>query len=199
MTIHVRIIKLNKMKNQTINKQINKMSKRLLIIAIAIFGFGVFNSSAQTSKIGHVDYAKVLEDLPTKIKADADLQVYLADGQKTVADMQAQLEKDYAAYMAEQADLSPLIKEMKEKALQEQQQLLQYKQESLENDLKILNERLYKPLEENLSKAVKTVADIHKLNYILEASSLLYVNGGIDLTKEVKTELLKLETARVAK
>jgi len=187
------------MKNQSINKQVNKMSKRLLIIAIAIFGFGVFNSQAQTSKIGHVDYAKVLDSLPTKIKADADLQVYLADGQKTVADMQAQLEKDYQTYMSEQEILSPLIKEMKEKALQEQQQLLQYKQESLEADLKVLNQRLYKPLEDNLTKAVKTVADKHKLNYILEASSLLYVNGGIDLTKEVKAEILKLEAARVAK
>ena len=175
------------------------MSKKLLIIAIAIFGFGTFNSTAQNVKIGHVDYAKVLDSLPTKIQADRDLQIALTDGQKTVADMQAQLEKDYQAYMAEQADLSPLIKEMKEKSLQEQQQLLQYKQETLENDLKILNKRLYEPLEKNLTEAVKTVADKNKLNYILEASSLLYVNGGMDLTKEVKAELKKLEAARVAK
>jgi len=46
------------MKNQIINKQVNKMSKRLLIIAIAIFGFGAFNAQAQSTKLGHVDYAK---------------------------------------------------------------------------------------------------------------------------------------------
>jgi len=63
----------------------------------------------------------------------------------------------------------------------------------------VLNQRLYQPLEENLTKAVKTVADKNKLNYILEASGLLYVNGGLDLTKEVKAELRKLEAARVAK
>lgn len=187
------------MKNKSINKQANKMSKRLLIIAIAIFGFGVFNSQAQTAKLGHVDYAKVLDSLPTKVAADADIQTFLADGQKTIADMQAQLEKDYGVYMAEQEGLSPLIREMKEKSLQEQQQLLQYKQESLEADLKVLNERLYKPLEKNLSKAVKAVADKNKLNYILEASSLLYVNGGLDLTQEVKAELRKLEAVRVSK
>ena len=186
------------MKNQSINKQVNKMSKRLLIIAIAIFGFGVFNSQAQSVKIGHVDYVKVLDSLPTKMQADSDMQIFLADGQKTIADMEAQLQNDYEVYMTEQETLSPLIREMKEKAIQEQQQLLQYKKESLEADLKILNERLYTPLEANLTKAVKLIADKNKLTYVLEASGLLYVNGGLDLTKEVKTELKKLEAVRMA-
>jgi outer membrane protein len=186
------------MKNQSINKQVNKMSKRLLIIAIAIFGFGVFNSQAQTSKIGHVDYAKVLDGLPTKVKADEELQIFLTDGKKTLADMQAQLETDYAAYLAEQEGMSAILREMKEKALNEQNQILEMKKQTLESDLSVYNERLYGPLEANLTKAVKIVADKHKLNYILEANSVLYVNGGTDLTQEVKNELRKLETARMA-
>lgn len=187
------------MKNQSINKQVNKMSKRLLIIAIAILGFGVFNSQAQTAKIGHVDYAKVLDSLPTKLAADADLQAFLTDGQRTVAELQAQLEKDYQAYMTEQENLSPIIREMKEKALQEQQQILQLKQESLEADLKVLNGRLYNALEANLLKAIEIVADKNKLTYVLEASGLLYVNGGVDLTEDVRAELKILEAERMAK
>ena len=186
------------MKNKSINKQVNKMSKKLLIIAIAIFGFGVFNSQAQTAKIGHVDYAKVLDSLPTKMQADETIQTFLTDGQNTVGELQAQLEKDYEDYMLKQEGMSPIIREMKEKDLQEQQQILQLKQQTLEEDLKIWNARLYTPLEENLNKAIKLVADRKKLTYVLEASGLLYVNGGLDLTKEVKAELFKLEAARVA-
>lgn len=187
------------MKNKSINKQVSKMSKKLLIIAIAIFGFGVFNSQAQNAKIGHVDYAKVLDSLPTKMEADKTIQTFLADGQKTVADMQSELEKDYQDYMAKQADMSSIVREMREKSLQEQQQLLQLKQQSLEEDLKVWNARLYTPLEENLTKAIKTIADKNKLTYVMEAGSLLYVNGGLDLTKEVRAELKKLEAARTAK
>ena len=187
------------MKNITINKQVNKMTKRLLIIAIAIFGFGVFNSSAQNAKFGHVDNAKVLEELPTKIDADRELQLYLEDGKKTISDMQLQLERDYQVYLKEADSLSDIIRQMKEKELNEQQQALQFKQESLENNLSIVNSKLYQPIEDNLKKAIKNIADKHNLNYVFEENSLVYVNGGLDLTEEVKVELLKLETARVAK
>jgi Skp family chaperone for outer membrane proteins len=170
--------------------------KKLIIIAIAIFGLGITSVSAQT-KFGHVDYVKVLDSLPTKLNADREIQNFLEDGQKTIVEMQASFEGEYNKYLDEKDSLSSFLQEMKEKNLMEQQQLIQYKTESLESDLQILNDRLYKPLEENLNKAVKIVADKYNLNYVLELNQLLYVNGGKDLTQEVKTELRKLETARV--
>ena len=163
---------------------------------IAIFGLGVFNSSAQSTKFGHVDYVKVLDSLPSKVAADKDLNNFLEEGQKTVMEMQASFETEYNAYMLQKDSLSPLIQEMKEKSLMEQQQIIQYKSESLEQDLQILNDRLYKPLEDNLTEAVKNIAEKYKLNYILEVNSMLYVNGGLDLTPEVRTELIRLEKIR---
>ncbi len=81
----------------------------------------------------------------------------------------------------------------------EQQQLIQYKTESLQTDLEVLNNRLYEPLEKNLSLAVETIAKKHKLDYVLEVNSLLYFNkeNGFNLTEEVKTELIRLEKIRV--
>jgi len=172
------------------------MTKKLLIIAIAIFGLGIFNSSAQATKFGHVDYVKILDSLPSKMAADKDLENFMAEGQKTIAEMQADFEADYKIFLEEQDTYSKVIKEMKEKALMEKQQLLQYKQESLENDLQILNKRLYEPLEANIKLAVASIAKQHKLNYVMEVNNLLFVDGGVDITKEVKVELTKLEAAR---
>lgn len=172
--------------------------KRLIIIMIAIFGLGVFNSNAQNVKFGHVDYIKVLDSLPSKTAADRDLNNFYEDGQKTIMEMQASFEEEYNKYMLEKDSLSPLIQEIKEKNLMEQQQIIQYKAESLEQDLQILNERLYKPLEDNLDLAVKTIAKKYKLNYVLEVNSLLYVDeeNGLDLTSEVRAELIRLEKLR---
>jgi Skp family chaperone for outer membrane proteins len=172
--------------------------KKLIIIAIAIFGLGLSSVTAQT-KFGHVDYVKVLDSLPTKLTADRDLQNFLTDGQKTIEEMNAVFEADYTRYMTEKDSLSSFLQEMKEKNLMEQQQLIQYKTETLQTDLEVFNKRLYEPLEKNLSLAVETIAKKHKLDYVLEVNSLLYFNkeNGFNLTEEVKTELIRLEKIRV--
>lgn len=169
--------------------------KRLIIIMIAIFGLGIFNSNAQSTKFGHVDYVKVLDSLPSKIAADKDLNDFLEEGQKTITEMQASFELEYNAYMSAQDSLSPIRREMKEKSLMEQQQIIQYKSESLEQDLQILNDRLYSPIEKHLTQAVENVAKKYKLTYVLEVNSLLYFdkNSGLDLTNEVRAELIRLE------
>jgi len=173
--------------------------KKLVIIVIAIFGLGVFNLSAQATKFGHVDYKKVLDSLPSKIAADKDMQSFMESGQATVAEMQKALEEAYMKHQEAAKTQSDILNEIGEKNLMEQQQLLQMKQQSLEQDLQIMNDRLYAPIESNLALAVKTVAKKHKLNYVLEVNSLLFVDGGLDLTNEIKAEVLKLETARLNK
>lgn len=174
--------------------------KRIIIIIIAIFGLGVFNSNAQSNlKFAHVDYVKVIDSLPSKITADKDLQSFLDNGQKTLEEMQISFEEEYQKYLAEKDSISPLMQEIREKNLMEQQQLIQYKSETLEGDLQTLNNRLYKPIEDNFNLAVKNIAQKYKLNYILEVNSILYVDGGLDLTKEVKAEVIRLEAIRTSK
>ena len=76
--------------------------------------------------------------------------------------------------------------------------MIEYKQQSLQQDLEILNDRLYGPIEDNLVKAIEIVAARHKVTYMLEKSNMLYVDpaGGLDLTNEVRIELVRLEKER---
>ena len=45
---------------------------------------------------------------------------------------------------------------------------------------------------------MNNVAEAKKISYVLDETVTLYFAGGIDLTQEVMTELLKLEAALLA-
>jgi len=174
--------------------------KKVLIAIITIFTLGLaeFNAHSQTVKFAHIDYLKVVDSIPTWVDANKQLDDFIAMGQKTIADMEADLNAAYELYMAEKETLSTLIQEYREKELMEKQELLEYKKQSLENDLQIWNQRLFVPIEENLKKAIETVAQRNNITYMFEKSSMLYTapSGGIDLTNEVRIELLRLEKIR---
>lgn len=170
--------------------------KKLILAITAIFALGAFSVNAQNVKIAYVDYLEVIDSLPSKLEADAQIRAFLEDGQNTIIQMSNQLEADIIAYQGAKDTLPLIIQERKENQLMEQQQLIEYKNQSLEMDLQILNERLYKPIEDNLTQAIENVAKRHKVTYILEVNSLLYYDPetGLDLTDEVKAEMLLIES-----
>ncbi|MDX1349522.1 MAG: OmpH family outer membrane protein [Putridiphycobacter sp.] len=172
------------------------MKKIFLALVIT---FSISSIMAQTNlKFGHVDYAKVTDSIPTKLAADKEMKQFIEDGQRTIRELQTILQRDYEEYMAKRDSMSALMREIKEKNFMEQQQVLENKQQTLQNDLEIYDNRLYKPIENNFKKAVKTVSLKYKLNYVFEVGSLLYLEGGIDITEEVKQELIRLEALRTA-
>ncbi len=171
--------------------------KKIFLALIITFSLG--SIVGQTNlKFGHVNYKKATDSIPTKLAADKEMQQFIEDGQKTIQELQTMLQRDYETYMVKRDSMSALRKEITEKNLQEQQAILENKQTTLQNDLEIYDGRLYKPIENNFKKAVKTISQKYKLNYVFEEGSLLYLEGGLDITEEVKQELIKLELARSA-
>lgn len=153
---------------------------------------GSFGANAQ-AKLAHVDYLAVIDSLPSKQTADKEIQQFLDEGEKTLQEMQAEYQKSLDEYLAQQDSLSDIMRQLKEKQLMEQQEILRIKSESLQQDLQILNDRAYKPIEDNLKKAIKVVAEKHGVTYVMEASTLLYIGEGKDLTDEVRQEMMKYE------
>ncbi len=167
--------------------------KKGIVVLVLMSVFGGFSSLAQHLKVAHINYLSIVDSLPSKKRADKDIEVFLKDGEKMLADMQAEYQKSLDIYLATADSLSPIIKELKEKQLMEQQQIIQIKSESLQTDLQILNERAYKPIEDKLKKAIAVVAAKYEVTYVLEESNLMYVGTGLDLTGEVRLEMMKTE------
>ncbi len=170
--------------------------KRIVIVLITIFTLSASNSNAQNAKIAYMDYLAVIDSLPSKLKADNEIKSFYDIGQKTILQMTEQLELAIIDFQGARDTSPDIIVEIRMKQLNEQQELIRYKSESLEQDLNILNDRLYKPIEINLDKAIAIVAERHKITYILEVNSLLYFDPAtaMNVTDEIKAEMMKFES-----
>ena len=69
------------------------------------------------------------------------------------------------------------------------------RQQSLSQEMQAYSEELNGPILKRVQKAVEIVADRRKLEYVIDETNTLYFKGGVDLTKEVVIELLKLEAS----
>jgi Skp family chaperone for outer membrane proteins len=164
--------------------------KKGIIILMAVLSMGTLTFA---QKLAHVDYVEVTDSLPSMRSANKQLEDYYTEQAQIIQDMQEALETDYATYLGQKDSLNEIFIEMKEEKFVERQQEIAYKQQALEQDLQKLNQRLFQPIQDRLTAAVKVVADRHGVTYVLEASQILYVGDGKDLTDEVKAEMLKTE------
>lgn len=164
--------------------------KKLLVALMVMMSVGALN--AQT-KIGHINSTKLLDTLPSRKAAIKQLEEFGVVGEKQLLEDEAKLEAAYKKYMAERDKLSPLMRQYEEERLQKMQAGLQSLEQELQQKMSIMSNELNEPILKRMQKAVETVAVRLKMNYIIDESQAIYSKGGVDLTKEVMTELLKLD------
>ncbi len=174
--------------------------KKILLIAITIFSLGAFTTNAQSNlKFAHFDYQKATDSLPTVLNAQKELQKEEAEMTAILEELQKEYQDMLITYDRQKDSLSDMRKQIMEEEIQMLGEKIQYRQQDFQVSYERKVNDLMKPIEENLQKAIDMVAEKHKLNYVFEKTALVYVNGGLDLTTEIRTELLKLENARMAK
>lgn len=181
--------------------------KKTVLSVIAVLTLTFFSSTAQGQlKIGYVDYVRAMDSIPTYLKAISTLESYVQSSQKTLEDMSIELERAVKEFEETKATMEPIILEMKMKNLEEQNQILMYKEQSFQQDLDIMKEKLLVPIDKSLKKAIEIVAIRNKVTYVLQydpdygSTGLLYVDKAtaLDLTNEVRTELIRIEAERTA-
>jgi len=166
--------------------------KKLFVVLISIFVFGAVEAQ---SKIAYVNSQEVLDTLPSRKAAIKELQDLSTASQKELQDLNDDLQKAYTKYQNEAETLSTVLRQYEEDRIQKMQQNLQSRQDELQNRLRDRGDELNAPILKRLQKAVATVADRKKLEYVLDESQLLYTKGGTDITNEVIAEALKLDAA----
>jgi Skp family chaperone for outer membrane proteins len=88
---------------------------------------------------------------------------------------------------------------MEQEKLMKKQQALETRQQELEQQMQIYGQELNKPILELVQSAVNNVAESKKIQYVLDETVTLYFQGGLDITNEVMSELLKLEAELMGK
>lgn len=164
--------------------------KKLLLALVMVVGTG--SLMAQT-KIAHVNSQVLLDTMPSRAIALQKLKEFEEAGYKELQEMEQDLNTSVAIYEKNRPTMSPVIIKIEEEKLMKKQQALQEREQALGAEMQAYSQELNGPILKKVQDAVKKVADLKKINYVIDESITLYFDAGLDITNEVAAELLKLD------
>lgn len=163
-----------------------KNLKTLLLVIVLALGFNT-TVKAQ-SKVAHINIQELISLMPATKKMNAELEklqkTYLDD----ITTAQKALEAKYKKYGAEAANQTPEENEKRDLELKQDARKIAASQKAAQADLSKRANQLSEPIYKAADAAVKAVAKAQGVNYVLDASVLLYADG-TDLMPLVKKHL----------
>lgn len=166
-----------------------KQFKRLLLIAVFMLGVvGVANAQ----KIGHIDTAKLVQEMPATKKMKAELEKM----QKTYKDEIDGLIKKYQdkvkKYAAEEKAQTPETNAKRQAEVQQDAARIQQAEQVARQELAKKQNELQTPIFQRAQKAIQDVANAKGLTYVFNSApggGLLVFDKGIDIYNDVKAKL----------
>ncbi len=168
------------------------MKKRVKVLAILVLVTFTFAANAQkTQKFGHIDFAKLYSVMPGQDSVRAVYEAYATGLQNQMTTMQAELENKFMEYQANQATMSNIIKQTKEREIQDLQTRIEEFNAQAQQDLGEKEQELTAPIIEKARKAVEDVAKENGYTYIFNSTEglLLYATPNDDVMPLVKAKL----------
>lgn len=163
--------------------------KIIIVLAIALSAIQV--SAQKTQKFGHINFAQLYEMMPGQ---DSIQNVFAAYQEQLGAQfqaMQTEYENKLTDYQTNQASMSNIIKQTKEKEILDLQRRIQEFQQTAQEDLQAKEIELTTPIIEKARKAVKDVAKENGYSFILNSTEglVLYSESADDVMPLVKKKL----------
>ncbi|MGQ0827823.1 MAG: OmpH family outer membrane protein [Bacteroidota bacterium] len=155
-----------------------------LAIVSAIVLISSFTTKAQ--KVAHVNLDSLISIMPESKTAQQAVQDYAKQLEQQVIAMQTELQSKYEAYQKDGANMAPIVKESKEKELNDLNQRIQDFQQQAQTDYQKKSAELSKPVYEKAKKAIDQVAKDNGFKYVLDTST------GIVLYNEPADDIIAL-------
>ena len=167
-----------------------KKAVKLLVIA-ALFTFAAVSTNAQKAvKLGHFNSNDLIQKMPDYEQAQNTLKGYVEDLRTEMDGMQKEVERLSAEYQAKKDQLSDLLKQTKEKEIQDAYNRLQAFQANSQQEVSAKEAELTKAIYDKVKKAAESVAKAGKYDYIFEANGILwYAGDSDDVTPLIDKEL----------
>lgn len=166
--------------------------KKIILIAIVALTLG---NLATAQRYAVIDTKYILEKLKDYKDADKKIQ-QTADGwQKQLDSLQADLDRMYKNYDAEQYMLTEELKKKREAELfnkEKELRELQKKRFGYEGDLFKERERLVKPIQDRVFNAIQKLAIAKGWDFVLDKSegiTVIFADPKLDKSEEVLREL----------
>jgi outer membrane protein len=168
------------------------MKKAIVLFAILAMMIGTsMETSAQTQKIGYIDFNGLIQAMPGIDSVKIKLQNYQQALSDQMDQMRTEFENKYLDYQSQATTMSDLIKQTKEKELSDLQARIDAFQQKAQSDLQAKQEELLKPVIDKARGAVKEVAKENKYTYILNSIEdvVLFSEPTDDIMPLVKKKL----------
>lgn len=166
-----------------------KKTVSLLIISLGLS----IAASAQhkTLKIGHTNIYNVLSQLPDAKRIENEIKTYRTQLENQLQTKYKEYQDKLAAYQKGEALMSEPVKADKQKELQFLQNSIQEFEQNAETSLQKKQQTLLQPVQEQIEKAIKSVADELGYTYVLnsEGGILLHSPESDDITNLVLKKL----------
>ena len=167
------------------------MKKTLIIIAACLFAFGGSAVAQKNIKLGHINSNALMQIMPGRDSAQTVLQAEVQELEATLKSMQGEMEKRYSEYMENQSGWTELIRNTKQREIQDMGARIQEFQENAQKQLQQREEELLKPIIDRAKKAISDVAAEGGYTYILDSgtAAVLYSQDSDDIMPLVKKKL----------
>ena len=160
---------------------------------IALFLMLILPMSVFAQKFGHIKTQEILTVMPEYTKAQTDIQTMQKQYQDEMKRLTDEIQKKFAAYQQEQANLPKNIQERRQKELQELNERGMQTQQDAEQQLQQSWMQMLEPIAKKIDDAIKAVGQEGGYVYIfdLNATQIPFVNETLstDVTGAVKAKL----------
>ena len=142
-----------------------------------------------------IDTKYILDKIPEYKDADKKLKDISSQWQKEIDDKQAELDRMYKNYDAEQFMLSEELKKKRETELfnkEKEVRELQKRRFGYEGDLFKERQRLVKPVQDKVYNAIQKIAVARSYNFVLDNSegiTVIFADPKLDKSDDVLKEL----------
>ena len=160
----------------------------LLSLVILISGMGMAQS---TPKFGYIDSNEILAIMPETDSLEREIKSYAAYLEEQLAQMASEFQTKATDYQNNLATMSDLIRQTKEKELNDLNGRIQAFQQSADQDLAAKQAELFNPLIERVKNAITEVARENNYTYIFDAGTgaLVFYENGDNVLPLVKAKL----------
>ena len=164
------------------------MLKKIALILLMIAPMTVF-----AQKFGHIKSQEILFSMPEYTKAQTDIETLKKQHQEDIKRITDELQKKYAEYQQEQANLPKNILERRQKELQDLNERAMQAEQDARMDLENSWMAMIQPIAKKVDDAIKAVGQEGGYVYIfdLDTTNIPFVNenSSTDVTNAVKAKL----------
>jgi outer membrane protein len=163
------------------------------VFKIAVVGVALLVSSytASAQKVAHINLDSLITLMPESKVAQQAVQDYAKQLEQQIVAMQTELQTKYEAFQKDAPNMAPIVKESKEKELNDLNQRITDFQQQAQADYQKKSADLSKPVYEKAKKAIDQVAKETGYKYVLDTSTglVLYSEPTEDIFNAVMKKL----------